>query len=64
MAQPLETLITRAKKADVRDAYEFAEWLVQCEDHFGDCNRMSESDMEAAYEQAMHWWNSHHGVRV
>jgi hypothetical protein len=54
---PGPTLVEEGRVAGARDAYEFAEWLVQVRDHFGDCRLMDVTELEMAYEEAMAWWD-------
>lgn len=53
-------LVTLAKADGVKDAYGFAEWLVQGEDYYNlDWKTEDLSEMEQAYEDAMGMFNGH-----
>lgn len=58
MSSPIEDLIheAKAKENPCRDAYEFAEWLCQVKQHFGNFRYMGISQMESCYDEAMGWW--------
>ena len=53
----MNELISRAKAYGVVDAYGFAEWLVQVDEHFGPCEQLSESEIDLAYHEAQQMWN-------
>lgn len=64
MTTTIADLVTEAKAAGVRDAYEFAEWLTQVKEYWGSAWDLDEHDAESCYIEAQGWWEGHHGRRT
>ena len=61
--QVVETLVALGEQAGAQDAFEFAEWLVVDQDHFGPSDTMTPDEVSAWMEEAMSWWYREKGVR-